>query len=207
MIFCNLAVIKKSYDQASFRNSKSQQHKCRAVTCHFMRELITAILNLMILGELHSQPADTSNIYPQLDTMETYDVTLSEVTGPNGAHYYVNDEEVHRKTYDRYKALWDNIEKCTPCFLKSYDENHVLMRGSVQYTDCSVGLYIEYYPDGATKLIGHFKQNATHDWHNLAKRHYCTIKDGQWTYYDKNGRVIKLESYKEGKLVSEQNGM
>jgi antitoxin component YwqK of YwqJK toxin-antitoxin module len=166
----------------------------------FMRAVTIIMVGLISFCDAYSQVNTNKNIYSRLDTIETYDVGLSAEIGPGYAKYFVNDKEVDKRTYDLYKVPWDNIGKCTPCFLKTYDEDNILVRESVQYTDCAVGLWIEYYPNGRIKVIGHYKENDTGNWKDIYKRGYCSVRNGKWIYYDINGKETKIENYKEDKL-------
>ena len=181
---------------------KIQAKTCESLMFHFifMRAVTIIIAGFISLSDAYSQVNTNKNIYSKLDTIETYNVGLSAETGPGYARYFVNDKQVDKKTYDRYKIPWDNIGKCTPCFLKTYDEENILVSESVQYTDCGVGLWIEYYPNGHIKVIGHYKENDTGNWKDIYKRGYCSVRNGKWTYYDINGNETKIENYKEGKL-------
>ena len=90
---------------------------------------------------------------------------------------------------------------CTPCLLETYNAEEKLLYRGVQYTDCRIGFWTEYFLNGKVKLAGQYKENDTHLWGNLYKRNLCSIMEGTWTYYDEKGNVTKVEKYKEGKLV------
>ena len=93
------------------------------------------------------------------------------------------------------------LNDCTPCYMKTLSPDDVLLYAGVQYTDCVVGNWTEYYPDGKIKLTGQYKENPTDNWNNIWKRGYCSVKEGTWTYYDENGKVMKTEKYKDNVLV------
>jgi antitoxin component YwqK of YwqJK toxin-antitoxin module len=109
--------------------------------------------------------------------------------------------ETGKRSYEQYKMLWDNIEICTPCYLKSYDVKNILVSEGEQYQDCTVGIWKEYYPNGRLKIRGQYKRNNTEDWKALYKRNLCEQKDGEWIYYHVNGGIIKREMYKDNVLV------
>lgn len=144
---------------------------------------------------------DSSRIfYPHLDTLIIYDVSLKAETGPGYARYFVNGEEVRKIIYDSYKKFWDNIGKCKPCFLRTYNTDDILVREGVQFMDCGVGSFREYYPSGVTKIIGSYKINKTGNWEQLFQKGYCRMV-GKWTYYGPAGNVLKTEDYIDGQLV------
>jgi antitoxin component YwqK of YwqJK toxin-antitoxin module len=128
-------------------------------------------------------------------------VSLKAETGPGYARYYVNENEVRKIVYDSYKKLRDNIEKCTPCYLKSYDEDDNLITESAQFTDCPIGKWIEYYKNGVVKEQGQFKENHTGDWSNIYGRGFCNVQVGLWKYFDEKGKLFKIELYKDGVLI------
>jgi antitoxin component YwqK of YwqJK toxin-antitoxin module len=165
-----------------------------------MRPVIIIIAGLLLCIKSYSQIDTTKSIYTKLDTIKTYRINLSYETGPGYARYFANGVQVDKIIYDRYQVQTDNFLKCKPCYLKSYDINDVLVNASQSYGDCTVGISIDYYPNGAVKVLKHYKQNNSDDWTNLYKRGFCSVRSGKWTYYDLNGKIIKTENYKDGKL-------
>jgi antitoxin component YwqK of YwqJK toxin-antitoxin module len=144
---------------------------------------------------------DSTSVYINLDTLSFYNVGLRAETVNNNTKYWVNDKRVNQATYEKYKTIWDNIDHCRPCYFKTYDENDVLLYEGAQYTDCRVGIWMEYYPSGALKIIGHYKENDTDNWENLWNRKLCSIKHGKWEYYNEDGAIRLTEYYWKGKLV------
>jgi antitoxin component YwqK of YwqJK toxin-antitoxin module len=165
-----------------------------------MQTVIT-ISFLLSFIQTYSQNQESNTTYSKLDTLITYNVSLKAETGSGYAKYYVNESEVRKIVYDSYKKFWDNIEKCTPCYLKSYDEDDSLMSESVQFTDCGVGIWIEYYKNGILKEKGQFKENHTGNWSNIYARGFCEVKVGEWKYFDEKGKLLKVEHYKDGILI------
>jgi antitoxin component YwqK of YwqJK toxin-antitoxin module len=165
-----------------------------------MRPVFIIIAGLLLGIKSYSQIDSAKSIYSKLDTIKTYSVNLTYETGFGYARYYVNGMQVDKMIYDRYQIQADNFLSCKPCYLKSYDINDVLVRASQSYGDCTVGISIEYYPNGGVKILGHYKQNDSNDWTNIYQRGFCSVRSGKWTYYDSNGKIIKTENYKDGKL-------
>ncbi|MGZ3951180.1 MAG: toxin-antitoxin system YwqK family antitoxin [Flavisolibacter sp.] len=166
-----------------------------------MRVLLTIIIVLLFDNIGYSQMDTGYTIYSRLDTVETTNVGLRSETGPKYARYYVNEKLVDKRTYDNFQYLFDNISKCKPCFLKVYDADERLVRTAEQYIDCPIGSWTEFYPNGKVKLEGQFKRNGKAKWEEQDYRLLCAIKDGKWKYYDEIGNLIKVETYKEGKLL------
>lgn len=112
--------------------------------------------------------------------------------------------KVEKAVYDKYHAAWKELENCCPCILMTYDKDDVLLTEAVQCTDCFVGYYKEFYPNGRLKLLGHHKENPTNDWNDIFKRGYCGVEDGKWIYYNEDGQIIKIETWKDGSFVEQK---
>lgn len=141
------------------------------------------------------------SVYGKLDTLEIYNVSLSETHGPEGSKYYINGEQVRKIIYDDKKKLSDNLGKCRPCYLVYLDLNNNPVFKAVSYMDCVVGSWIEYHKNGRIKCIGQYKENPTGDWTNFYERGYCNVRVGEWKYFDMNGKLINIEHYNDGVLV------
>jgi hypothetical protein len=141
----------------------------------------------------------------KFDTLRSYDVYLEERPTPFGTAYMCNGKEVTKQKFAEYKLLWNASGACKPCLLYTYDDKDELKYAAYQYEDCLCGSYVEYYPDGARKLEGQFKENKTGDWNNMKARDLCNVREGKWTYYFQTGVTEKTEVYANGKLVSVTN--
>jgi hypothetical protein len=176
-----------------------------------MNKKNTAILILFtcIITSSFAQTDSAASIYKGLDTITRYHVSLASGPAKDCSHfdakypvkYFVNCKEVSKEVYLKYKEANDRIAECTPCYMKMLDTNGVVVRIAAQYTDCAIGNWTEYYPNGKIKVTGHYKENDTGNWNNLWKRGYCSRKEGDWIYYDENGNIIKREKYKDNELV------
>ncbi|MBI3512375.1 MAG: hypothetical protein HY064_17065 [Bacteroidetes bacterium] len=178
-----------------------------------MKTKFTLAIFFLHFTSLFSQTDSSVAIYSSLDTLKYYDVEL--VSGPGKScheldfrlkkiKYWVDCKEVSEKEYMKYYVPNDQLGDCKPCYLETLDKNDHLLTAGVQYTDCPVGDWFEYYPDGKIKVNGHYKENLTGNWDDLYARGYCAIKNGTWTYYAEDGSVTKKEIYKDGVLVQEK---
>lgn len=162
----------------------------------------TFIILTITITQVFGQ-TDSSSVYGELETKKFYSVGLSsEITDGNGT-YYVNENKVSKFKYEKYESTRRNMENCCPCILKSYDENEVLLREAVSCTDCMVGYYKEFYPNGVVKLHAHYKENPTGNWDNIWDRGYCNIRDGQWTYFNEKGDTLYSEFWKNGEFIKQ----
>lgn len=174
----------------------------------------TALILLMTLifkltfAQIDLTKTDTTKfIYKGLETRKFYRVGYSSSSTNGVTTYKLNDKEVSKSTYDKYHSTWKNMETCKPCVLMTYDMNDKLLYKGIQYTDCPVGFWIEYFPNGKVKLIGHYKENESGDWNNAWDRGFCR-QDGAFTYFNESGEELYTEYWKNGqfiKQVPEQN--
>lgn len=158
---------------------------------------------LSSLGQSSTKVDTTKTIYGNLPVLKQYAISSSSMTSADSSWFKINDNIVDSNTYKKFTQFSDNANKCKPCILLSFDTSENLLFKRVSYGDCSVGYWIEYFPSGKVKVIGHFKENASGNWDNLFDRGYCR-QDGVWTYYNKRGLITSSEIWKNGKLVRRQ---
>ncbi len=149
---------------------------------------------------------NTVNSTKKLDTLRTYNVDLYETSTPFGIKYTANGKEITKKQYDEFKWYWTSVDACTPCQLRTFDEENNLMYEAFQYENCLCGDYVSYYKDGSKKVIGQFMPNPTTSWENIKQQNFCNRKTGAWKYFLPNGTIEKVEEYKNGVLVNVSKG-
>ncbi len=132
--------------------------------------------------------------------MKNYGISFSSMVSGDSSWFKIGDNEVDGKTYKKFTKYSHNIDKCRPCILLSYDTIENLRLKRITYGDCCVGYWIEYFANGRVKVLGHFKENTTGNWNNIFEKGYCR-EDGVWTYFNKNGKQLYSEIWKEGKLI------
>lgn len=131
-----------------------------------------------------------------------YNCTLGELKGDKkGPLFFANCQEICKEDFDSLKATKNNSRICKPCVLEQFNDSGNIIISAVQYTDCYVGEYIEYYQNGQVKIKGHYKKNDSGKWKRLYKRGFCSVKGGAWTYFNIKGEEVKKEIYKDGLLV------
>lgn len=167
-----------------------------------MRITFLAFLLISLTIKSISQTNSPKSVYGHLDTIETHSVFLEASYGGETAHYFVNGKEVEKRIYDRFDISSNKFLLCKPCILKVYDTDNILLTISTRYSDCSIGSYTEFYHNGKIKIKGQFKENDTGDWTNLDNRGYCSIREGDWSYYSFWGHLMRIETYVNNKLVT-----
>ena len=75
----------------------------------------------------------------------------------------------------------------------------VLLSEGVYCTDCGVGFFKEFYPDGNVKLSGKYKENPTGNW----KNYNCQVEHGQWVYFKENGDTLYSEYWNNGEFIKQ----
>jgi antitoxin component YwqK of YwqJK toxin-antitoxin module len=154
---------------------------------------------LIITSIVNAQLDTMKSIYKNLPVMQFYSVTTETVSENGNVVYKAGGKKVDKLTYDKYHDSHKSMMKCKPCILETFDGNNTLSSRAVKYLDCPVGYWINYYPDGKIKTIGHYRENESDVWDPLWNAGYC-MKHGTWTEYDKNGKVISTELYDFGNL-------
>lgn len=162
-----------------------------------MKNLIIFSLVLMGVTCLQAQEGD-STVYKNLEIVKNYAVRTSRFEYGSKVTYTVNGKGVSKAEYEKYDT-WDALASCCPCILRDYDEHDVLISEAVACTDCLVGYYKGFYPNGSLKVKGQFKEHASDDWTHID----CHVPDGKWLYYNKRGKVKKIEFWDEGEFVKQ----
>lgn len=195
-----------AYTRAELRTTASQFrtfHSRNVSTYLKMKHTYFIIIVLIThFGQVCGQ-TDTATVYNNLETRKFYSVGLHSQTGSGKVVYEVNGKRATKRKYDKYQSTWKNMETCCPCILKSYDESDNLIRESVSCTDCGVGWFKIFYKNGKVKLSGTYKENPTGDWNDIWNRGYCSVPNGQWTYFKENGDTLYSEFWNNGVFIKQ----
>ena len=173
-----------------------EKHQQRHKEIHII--LICLICNLTF-GQ------DTAKtVYTGLETKTFYAVRQLRGGTPNGnGRFEVNGRRISKSTYDKYLLGWENMKTCCPCILRTYNEYDVLLQEAVSCTDCRVGSFKEFYPNGIVKWSGQYKENPTGNWDGICNRGYCSIRVGQWIHFNEKGDTLYSEFWKDGQFVKQ----
>lgn len=148
----------------------------------------------------YSQKDTMKSIYKDLPIKKFYSVSTSTSVNTDGSVVYKAGEKIIDKaTYDKYVEGRKSLETCKPCIMETYSANEVLVSRAIKYLDCPVGYWLNYYPSGKIKTIGHYRENESDIWDPLWDAGYC-MKHGTWTEYDEKGKVTNFEIYDFGNL-------
>ncbi len=169
-----------------------------------MKISFTILFALLFAGSAYSQKDSIKSAYKHLPLKRFYTVGIQKDSVKGKVTYKVNNKEVDKKTYSMYEVAQNNMKTCKPCLLETYNVEGVLLFKAVQYIDCMVGEWFEYYPSGKIKVVGHYRENETGTWDQLWDGGYC-IKHGTWTYYDEKGKVTNVEKYSFGNIDTHEH--
>lgn len=147
----------------------------------------------------YSQKDTMKTIYKNLPVLKFYTISTETMTENGVVVYKAGGKVVDKATFEVYTSSSANMTQCKPCIMETYDKNNVLASRAVKYLDCPVGYWINYYPSGKIKTIGHYRENESDIWDPLWDAGYC-MKHGTWTEYDEKGKVISRELYDFGNL-------
>ena len=167
---------------------------------HSLLLLLFAFIYLPFFGQ-----SDSTTIYKKLTTKKMYSVGLSFQTIRGKSIYKLDGKKISKSTYDKYKPDWKNFESCCPCLLKYYDKNDNLLREIVSCTDCGVGDFKEFFPNGNVKLSGKYKENNSGNWElrTIQSRGYCSVPNGKWTYFNEKGDTLYSEFWENGAFIKQ----
>jgi hypothetical protein len=102
----------------------------------------------------------------------------------------------HFVNVDELKLFSIDYEDYQPCYEIYYNTNGDISSESLQYTDCPIGTYIEYQLNG--------KRYKKENWVELENPiGGCSVKDGEWNWYNENGEITFTEIWDKGRFVSE----
>lgn len=129
------------------------------------------------------------------DTVDFYAVATGSETRNGKTTYTVNGKPATKAEYDKYHNSYIAMGNCKPCYLRTYSIDGKLLNEGDRYTDCRVGYWKQYYPDGNVKTEGHFKTDESGKWNEKKSEKWCEIRHGQWTYYSDSGAVDSTVNY------------
>lgn len=152
--------------------------------------LLSAVLSFFS-ANLFGQPA--------IDTIKVYNVNGSYestgeifVWGGNWTAFFPSEDcpEPKEKYYLNYQTVKRYVESETFFWMKLYNTNDELIFEGLKYSDCTVGKFICYYPNGQVQLTGEYGGYKIKKGNYVLKK--CLGKEiGTWVFYDESGKVSK----------------
>ena len=108
----------------------------------------------------------SAEAFSQLDTVVYDAYSVGQKTVNNKPVYDVNGKTVTKAQWDQAlkhdNDAWKALGNCKPCWLKDIDTKTLFVTEGEFYMDCCIGVYIEKYPSGKTKVSGQYKKTRYH---------------------------------------------
>jgi antitoxin component YwqK of YwqJK toxin-antitoxin module len=159
-----------------------------------MKNITLTILIFTISIHFSKSQSDTTSQLKVIDTIEIHHYNLRWRTTNGKTTYYKDDKKISKRKYNALAETTSKLKDCVPCYIIAYTNNKLAYEGDF-YTDCGVGLFIEYYSNGIIKTKGEYKRNPNKDWEMESISEWCAIKNGTWENFDNKGNLIKSEKY------------
>ena len=131
-----------------------------------------------------------------IDTVKAYAVSYGLERENNKVTYKINDKKVDKTQYEQVSTANGALGNCNPCYVYYYDAEEKLVASGLYYGTCPTTAEEEKAKQEETE-IGYESQTLT------IKSNACY--DGEWRYYDSDGKVYKTEFYSNGTLQEESN--
>lgn len=165
-----------------------------------MKKELLFLLSIFICININAQDS-VLTVYGKLPIYKIIAGGYVSITDTsNKTNYSINNKKVNETEYNQGIA---NINLCSPCIAVDFNQNNIKISETIQYSDCGVGWFKEFYPNGKIKRTGHYKENPTGNWKNIWDRGYCSIKDNKWTYFKENGDTLYSEFWNNGEFIKQ----
>lgn len=147
----------------------------------------------------------TTTFLKAIDTVKVYNVHCSYADensmscwGGRWSSFYPTEKcpnDSLKKYIDNHKIASEYMSKKKFFWMKLYNTKDELIYEGLKYSDCSVGKFICYWPNGKIKLTGEYggyKYSKSFGYRITT----CSGKEiGEWIYYDENGIQTKIVKY------------
>jgi hypothetical protein len=158
----------------------------------FMKALITCILSISFFP-LIAQKLDTVKVYNVNCTIKLGNSVIG--WAGNWTEFYpaVECPEPKDKYYENFKLVNKYLDQKKFFWIKLYDTDETLLYEGLKYSDCMLGPFICYYPNGSIRMKGEYSgaRKTSRGGYVMKK---CSGKPiGTWEYYDESGTLVKTE--------------
>jgi len=106
--------------------------------------------------------------------------------------------------YANQSNVFEAIKSCTPCLVRYHEKQAVLKYEAIQFGDCFIGSYQEYFPSGEIKLRGQFRGSSKDISDGSLNKEFCSIPDGKWLYYNQIGEIKAIEIWEKGEFIEQK---
>ena len=132
----------------------------------------------------------SSPMYAQelVDTIQSYEGAYISDTAWGGQIEVITNKPYERPLNQVY-------------YLKLYTKDSVLIQECLSYNGYYVGVWKDYYDNGNLKTEGLYS-GVTYKKKKIKKK---PKKTGDWIFYTKSGKIIRRETYQNGKKIGVTN--
>ncbi len=100
-----------------------------------------------------------------------------------------------QKYIDNYKMVSGYLDSGKFFWMKLYDTKERLIYEGLKYSDCTVGPFICYYPNGKVKMKGQYAGYSYSEKNGYELKKCSGTKSGVWEYYDEKGMLTEKENH------------
>lgn len=142
----------------------------------------------------------------KIDTFKTYQVSVLVIGKGEKIDYIIDNRSVTYKVYKKVMAKLNKSNQITRkgkfYYNKSYNLKDVLLSEGHCFNECMIGYHKTYHLNGKVASEG-FYLEPNFEYKELPNS-FCSLREGLWKFYDKEGKVIKETVYKNGKIIDDK---
>ncbi len=139
-----------------------------------------------------------------LDTVKVYNVYCSYSSGNsfigwggNWTEFYPSEEcdTGDKKYIDNYTIVSNYMKKRVFFWMKLYNKKDQLIFEGLKYSDCQIGKFILYWPNGKVKLTGEYDGYKYSKITGYKLKKCSGKKKGAWVYFNEEGEKLNTITY------------
>ena len=153
-----------------------------------MKKQLTILILLFSVSSLGQSTLDTIKVY---NVHCSYSEGNSHTSwGGNWTEFYPTEKcpSDSIATYiENYSKVSLYMKNRTFFWIKLYNTHNQLIYEGLKYSDCKIGKFICYWPNGNIKVIGEYDGYSYSNKKGYVLKKCAGKKKGTWVYYDENG--------------------
>lgn len=146
---------------------------------------------------------EADSVYSLLKPIKFYNLTSSFDTISGELNYELYDIKRRGFSAWKYGRASKKLNNCCPCLIQYYDQKKKLILEDVICGECNVGISKTYYPNGKLKESGQYKTSQSVTFTEIFEEGNCSVKEGNWLYFNPQGELLYTELWKDGEFVKQ----
>ena len=135
----------------------------------------------------------------EIDTVLNYNVSLTT----DYHNFFMNGIGITKEEFEHFEgSTSEERQNCCPCVFILKDINEKLVKEYYGCSECPMGFYNLYNPNGSIKVKGYYKEINSYELNRVKYSNQCSIKDGEWTYYDSLGNELYSKYWEDNVCLS-----